>query len=510
MTNFLKHYLLLLILQFFLSCNINFENRNHTFANEIENSFKPSQVVIGNDTLPKNSVPDFNHFSPSNTGFIVYDTQQKKVLFSHNRKKLFMPASTAKIITATTAFMVLGDNYRYNTSVYYDGEITDGVINGNIYLRGEGDPSFTASDMVNMISKLKKKGVTTITGNFYYDNLSLTSIPIINPLFDEDEAYNSGISALSCEYNYISVNWTRPDKDGNILFNVTPDLPYLKIERGEKELQKHEKFSCISDKYRTIWHLCKNIDEFGSHRLPVRNTALHTSLLFQKIAAIHGINLPYPQQNNTPKSSKLLVQHKGETVSSIIKTTLEFSVNQSAELLFLTSASKIAGNKLNYSESSETILNYIKSKFTKVDWEGFTITNGSGLSTTSRTSPEQLLAFLIYADSKSYSGRELEYYMLPSGWGWSLKRRFNNPDNEFTLYAKTGTIHYANALAGIFYTKSGKRLLFVFLNSDNYRRKVFDKDTEKRGEKAQKEAKKWHNAYLRAMDATIDNWIRTL
>ncbi|MBN2435681.1 MAG: D-alanyl-D-alanine carboxypeptidase [Spirochaetes bacterium] len=100
--------------------------------------------------------------------------------------------------------------------------------------------------------------------------------------------------------------------------------------------------------------------------------------------------------------------------------------------------------------------------------------------------------------------------MLPSGWGWSLKRRFNNPDNEFTLYAKTGTIHYANALAGIFYTKSGKRLLFVFLNSDNYRRKVFDNDAEKRGEKAQKEAKKWHKSYLGAMDATIDNWIRTL
>ncbi|MDA3899654.1 MAG: D-alanyl-D-alanine carboxypeptidase/D-alanyl-D-alanine-endopeptidase [Spirochaetes bacterium] len=490
------------------SCNINFEKQIPDGNRESDLRISPSKIVIEEDTYHQN--PSQKHFAPSKIGYIVYDTNENQVLFSHNRKKLFMPASTAKLITVITSFIVLGDNYRFTTSLYYNGIIKDRTLHGDLYLKGEGDPSFTVSDMVSMIAQLRRKGITSINGTFYYDKSSLTSKTVLNNKFDEDESYNAGISALSCEYNYISVNWSTPNKDGVVEFNTTPDLPYFKMERSDKDLQKHEKFVHIYDNYRSKWQLSKSITKRGRHRLPVRNTALHTAYLFRKICDIHGIKLSYPKESIIPEDSRPIIQHKGKTVASIAKTTLEFSVNQSAELLFLNSARKIAKKPLSYSESSVIIANLLKKKFPKIDWTGFKIDNGSGLTTSSRMSPEQLLALLIYADSNRYDSKEFEYYLLPSGWGWSLRRRFNKPENEFTLYAKTGTINYATALAGLFYTKSGKRLLFVFFNTDNYLRELYDRDTKNREEKPQKDARIWHAAYLTAMDAMINDWIHNL
>src|SRR6185436_3378270 len=72
----------------------------------------------------------------------VIDAQTGQVVFDKNSKIGLAPASTQKIITSVTAFELLGKDYRYKTEVGYDGEITNGLLKGNIFLVGSGDPTF--------------------------------------------------------------------------------------------------------------------------------------------------------------------------------------------------------------------------------------------------------------------------------------------------------------------------------------------------------------------------------
>ena len=72
----------------------------------------------------------------SEAGISVYDLTDRKVIFTHNDKKTCRPASTEKVITAVSALWKLGTDYQVSTQLLYDGNITDGTLHGNLYIKG--------------------------------------------------------------------------------------------------------------------------------------------------------------------------------------------------------------------------------------------------------------------------------------------------------------------------------------------------------------------------------------
>lgn len=81
-----------------------------------------------------------------------------------------IPASITKLITAAVAIDVLGINFDFKTVVYTDdSDIKDGVINGNVYLKGFGDPDLNSSDITYLAKEVVSKGIKEITGNIIYD-----------------------------------------------------------------------------------------------------------------------------------------------------------------------------------------------------------------------------------------------------------------------------------------------------------------------------------------------------
>jgi D-alanyl-D-alanine carboxypeptidase/D-alanyl-D-alanine-endopeptidase (penicillin-binding protein 4) len=81
-----------------------------------------------------------------------------------------IPASITKLVTAAAAIDILGINYDFKTIVYSDdSDISDGVINGNLYLKGYGDPDLNSSDIMYLAKLIADKNITEITGNIIYD-----------------------------------------------------------------------------------------------------------------------------------------------------------------------------------------------------------------------------------------------------------------------------------------------------------------------------------------------------
>jgi len=104
--------------------------------------------------------------------FMVKEVSSGNVLYGYETEKEMTPASVMKTVTTATALEILGEDFRFETSVLYDGEIKNGTLNGNLYLYGSGDPTLNSSELetekdsilVVWTSAIKQAGIQKITG----------------------------------------------------------------------------------------------------------------------------------------------------------------------------------------------------------------------------------------------------------------------------------------------------------------------------------------------------------
>lgn len=105
----------------------------------------------------------------SQLGLMVYDLDADSVLFAHNAKQTLRPASTMKVLTAITALDFLGEKYRFTTRVSRSGQINGRRLDGNIYVRGGMDPTFSEYDMRDIVEAIRQLNVDTICGALVAD-----------------------------------------------------------------------------------------------------------------------------------------------------------------------------------------------------------------------------------------------------------------------------------------------------------------------------------------------------
>lgn len=122
-------------------------------------------------TLPSTGISaELKLVSPPDTtltALTVIATNPSGVTLRQNGDKLFIPASTMKLLTAVSATTALGKDFRYHTNIYADNPIQDGQIEGDVYLSFTGDPTLTTEDIQALLNQLKQQGLKHITGNLY-------------------------------------------------------------------------------------------------------------------------------------------------------------------------------------------------------------------------------------------------------------------------------------------------------------------------------------------------------
>ena len=120
-------------------------------------------------TLRLDSLLTDTLFETSQVGITVWDLTADSLLYSRNARQLMRPASTMKLLTAITALDCLGPVYRYTTSLYYKGTISQGRLQGDIICVGGMDPLFERKDMLAFVNALKQKGITAVRGRIIVD-----------------------------------------------------------------------------------------------------------------------------------------------------------------------------------------------------------------------------------------------------------------------------------------------------------------------------------------------------
>lgn len=449
---------------------------------------------------------------PEHVGFLLYSPEENRIYDAHNSSGQFIPASTAKVATYLAALQLLGEGERISTLIATTGSVENGILVGDLYIKGFGDPLLRMRDLEQMAYEFQKLGIKRIHGKFYYDDSYLPSTPLIDGTMDPDGSYNAGIGALSLDYNSFNAYWPKMNRTDRETY-IVPALPNLKLELSKKEAEEEVLFFYKQNGDREEWtlHPDEKIYDFKVSwtRLPIHNPGLYTAHTFRHILNQKGIELPVPERKVLAGGFSTLIEHRGEKLGQLADSALEYSNNIMTELFFLIAMRNYGGELQDYHDASRRIKKYYRTNIPGVDWTGFHMENGSGLSSKTNISPEQMVAILLYARNLGESGEMVSLRnLLPLGaWDWSLRNRMNKPPYALRMRAKTGAINYAIALTGWLVPASGKELAFAFFVNDQDLRIQHENNPRRREKEFQKDAARWSWQAKKIMDQKIQDWI---
>lgn len=156
-----------------------------------------------------------SYMNGASVSIMVKDINDGSILYSYDAEREVIPASVLKIVTTATVLEMLGEKFRYETAIMYDGNITDNTLNGNLYIRGSGDPTLGSTNMgpdrdkviYEWIKAIKKAGICNITGAVIADESIFDTEGISMKWMREDMGsyYGQGCYGLSIYDNRYSL-----------------------------------------------------------------------------------------------------------------------------------------------------------------------------------------------------------------------------------------------------------------------------------------------------------------
>lgn len=413
--------------------------------------------------------------NPNSVGYLVYDLDHNKVLESWQDHTTFIPASVTKVPTAIAGLAILGADHRFDTTVWGTGFLQENThtLNGDLYLKGGGDPGLQIGNLQQLARLLKETGIKKISGRFLYDTSLYVEVPQIDPIQPEDVGYNPGVGALSVSYNRMSLFWNSPR--GSAQFTPAPPITGVRVNPEGTANKPKTLFVYEDQNGEDYWQTTRRISGSGGLSLPVKRAGRYTARLFATLAKNEGIQLPDPVPNPAmvPKEATMLAVHYGNTLMDLTRETLKHSNNMMAEMIGLATAHKLSGKAQPLSEASAQVRQWWRQQAPGVDWQGFEIPNFSGLSSAGRITPQQMVEILRIANGPE-NNHETFLNRLPiSPWRSGIMAK-ESGRSRTQVWVKTGTMYFGRALTGVIVTPERRRLAFAIFNTDMDKRQALD------------------------------------
>ncbi|MBR1630491.1 MAG: D-alanyl-D-alanine carboxypeptidase/D-alanyl-D-alanine-endopeptidase, partial [Paludibacteraceae bacterium] len=209
----------------------------------IRNTLLPLLLLLTAAVISAAPVDDFCDrpgMRTANISLLVTDSRTGETVAQYRSQNITPPASTMKLLTTATALESLGADFRFTTYVETDGTVSpNGVLNGNIYIRGTGDPTLCSSTfhtermLLEWQQQLRQIGVKTVKGDIVAD-LSAFCGDELNPQWlweDIGSYYGPGIYPLSYKDNTVTLRLYAGGEGTPLrVMEMTPQLDSLIID----------------------------------------------------------------------------------------------------------------------------------------------------------------------------------------------------------------------------------------------------------------------------------------
>ena len=405
---------------------------------------------------------------------VVQEVGAPRAVLSVNPELSMNPASVMKLVTTYAALELLGPAYRWKTEVYTVGALRDGVLEGDLVLKGYGDPKLDLEAFWVLLRALRGKGLREIRGNLVLDRSHFERAG--DPgRFDGDvfRPYNVVPDALLV--NYRSVRFAFLPEGGGVRIYVEPRPPALEVVNTLKLTNGGAcpEASAFREMLKPTFEPARQRVIFsGQYRQSCGEKDLNVALLEpndhvagtlrQLWAELGGTWNGTAREGTLPAGARLLHAMDSAPLAEIVRDTNKFSNNIMARHLFLTLGAEQGGAPASGTKGFAAVRAWLAAK--RITAPELVMENGSGLSRIERISAASL-AGMLQAAWRSPVMPELISSMPIVGQDGTMRRRLKNDGVSGQAHIKTGLLSDVRAMAGYVLDRRGRRhVVVMFVN----------------------------------------------
>ena len=375
-------------------------------------------------------------------------------LFERNSHVMLIPASITKLATSLTALEQLTPGTKVQTDVFSSAHIQDENLNGDLYLRGGGDPGFVSESMWKLVNDISRTGLKTVQGDIIVDDSFFDHVR-----FDEsrddlrvERAYDAPVGALSFNWNSVNI-YVRPSHLGDMasvildpenefselentvktVSNGTTDIQIQRVEKPDHDVFKVRGQIRLDEGEKVLYRSVSRPDLWSGYQLKafLRN---------------HGIEVTGKVRAGSVGSAAIpLISAESKPIESMVIDMDKFSNNFVAEML-----TKLIGAKVKTPGSIALGMKVISEKLDRIEaCKGeHSLVSPSGLTHRNRISTHCLWNILNLTKEKFLIAPEYMSSLPIAGIDGTMKKRLKSDAFIGTVRAKTGSLEGVVSLAG--------------------------------------------------------------
>ena len=405
---------------------------------------------------------------------------------SHRADAEMNPASVMKLITTSAGLSILGPDFMWRNRIWVDGPIVDGVLQGNLYVKGSGDPKLVVERLQSLLQEVMGKGLRDIKGDIILDS-SVFDLPAKSPASFDDEPlrpYNVAPQGLLLNFNALLFKFSPDSAQGvakvegepplaNVQWPVTVPLTAGPCQDWRSQL-------------RADFSQAENVRFQGAYPASCGEQKWPVAYVQPQTFAPRMVQAMWLQAGGklkgqvraglTPNTAKLWHEAPSLPLAGIVADINKFSNNVMAQQLFLSLSSQQGSG--NFEASRQVVLRWWQQKLPTQALP--VLDNGSGLSRDERSSALALTGLLQWVANSNFSAA-LHNSLAIAGVDGTVSRLKDRAPNSVAIgraRLKSGSLRDVASLAGYVDGLSGQRYVFVVMINHpnaNAARPAFDK-----------------------------------
>lgn len=399
---------------------------------------------------------------------LVLPAEGGSPLLGLNDTQAMNPASVMKLLTTYVALENLGAAYTWKTPLWAGGEIRDGKLQGDLIMRGGGDPYLTLERLWLLQRALRQKGVREINGNLVLDGSLYNLMPFDSAAFDGDAlaGYNAAPASLIVNFNVQSVKLI-PEAES---VAIQSDMPLAGIRLVSR--LRLTNLPCNAWRSQVKASIADvNVGEVvfdGSYPRACGEKSLTLNLFepvlnfeqtFRALWEESGGKWSGRAVSGLASNDAPLLEVESLPLADIIRPLNKYSSNIMTRMLFLTLGQARYGAPATLEKSVMAVRETLLAK--GLDFPELILENGAGLSRTERISAHNM-GRLLQTASRSPTYPELVSSLPIAALDGTMKGRMKGNEVAGRAHLKTGSLKGVRNLAGYVLDKNGKNWAVVF------------------------------------------------